>query len=137
MGDHVRPAHAPALARARPSITARRTSACTAGVAHHTLLTDTAFPGFELRLNQSYDLAVRRRAARATCGSTFASPMNDTSTTARSNGRADAAAASAVADVRALEHAHARVVPQRPCELAVADVDRRHRRARRAAAGSR
>ena len=67
----------------------------------------------------------RRRACvqRASAGATVTSEMNERSATVRSTGAAEVVGLE-VADVGALAHGDARVVAQRPGELAAADVDR-------------
>ena len=63
------------------------------------------------------------RVQRASAGATVSSEMNDRSATARSTGP-PRSSGSRRADVGALQHGHARVVAQRPCELPAPDVDR-------------
>ena len=82
-------------------------------------------------------VARRRQHARRPPAARARSEMNETSIDREVGRRRAASRGEQVADVGPLEHDDARILAQRPGELAVADVDRDDARARRAAAGSR
>ena len=100
------------------------------GIAHDAAFADLAAPDFELRLHQDDHLRHVRLSSGTIAGISSVAEMKLASQTARSNVSGKSSGCE-IARVNAFAHHHARIVPQFPIELAVADVDGPH--ARRAA----
>ena len=92
-------------------------------VAHDAALADPGAARFELRLHEQHEVGVVGRSARARCGATVRNEMNERSATQRSAGGSIAPASRSRTLVRSIT-VDARVVAQRPRELAASDVDR-------------